>query len=63
MLAWLAYVSLSPGEAPYHYKLIEEGGVGKFDKLGLKAWPDLAISKYEVHVQGIDKPINAAHIA
>ncbi len=63
LLAWLAYVSLSPGEAPYHYKLIEEGGVGKFDKLGLKAWPDLAISKYEVHVQGIDKPIAAAHLA
>ena len=63
MLGWLAYVSLSPGEAPYHYKLIEEGGVGKFDKLGLETWPDLVISKYEVHVQGIDKPIAAAHLA
>ena len=26
LLGWLAYVSLSPGVAPYHYKLIEEGG-------------------------------------
>lgn len=63
LLGWLAYVSLSPGPAPYHYKLVEEGGVDKFDKLGLKAWPDLAISKYEVHVQGVDKPVAVAHLA
>ena len=62
LLGWLAYVSLSPGSAPYHYKLIEEGGVDKFDKLGLKAWPDLAVSKYEVHVQEIDKPVAVAHL-
>ncbi len=62
LLGWLAYVSLSPGSAPYHYKLVEEGGVGKFDKLGLAPWPDLAISKYEVYVQGVDKPIAVAHL-
>jgi len=63
LLGWLAYVLLTPEPAPYHYKLVEEGGIGKFDKLGLGAWPDLAISKYEVHVQGVDKPIAVAHLA
>jgi len=63
LLGWLAYVLLNPGPAPYHYKLVEEGGIDKFDKLGLAAWPDLAISKYEVYVQGVDKPIAVAHLA
>ncbi len=63
LLGWLAYVSFSPGSAPYHYKLVEEGGVGKFDKLGLRAWPDLAISRYEVYVQGIDKSVAEVHLA
>jgi len=62
LLGWLAYVSLSPGSAPYHYKLIEEGGVDKFDKLGLGAWPDLSVSKYEVYVQEVDKPVAVAHL-
>ena len=42
VLGWLAYLWLSPGSAPYHYQLAEEGGVDKFGKLGLEAWPDLS---------------------
>ena len=63
MLGWFAYVWLNPGPVPYHYQLVEEGGVGKFDKLGLEAWPDLTISKHEVRVQEVDKPIAVAHLA
>ena len=63
VLGWLAYLWLSPGSAPYHYQLAEEGGVDKFDKLGLEAWPDLRISKHEVLVEGVDKPLAVAYLA
>jgi hydroxylamine oxidation protein HaoB len=63
VLCWLAYLWLSPGVAPYHYKLVEEGGVDKFGKLGLEAWPDLGISKQEVLVEGVDQPVAVAYLA
>jgi hydroxylamine oxidation protein HaoB len=63
VLGWLAYLWLSPGSAPYHYKLVEEGGVDKFGKLGLEAWPDLGISKQEVLVEGVDQPVALAYLA
>lgn len=63
VLSWLAYLWLSPGAAPYHYKLVEEGGVAKFGKLGLEAWPDLVISKQEVLVEGVDQPVAVAYFA
>ena len=63
MLGWVAYVWLSPGQAAYHYQLVEEGGIGKFDKLGLEAWPDLVISKHEVRVDGVDHSLAMAYLA
>ena len=63
MFGWLAYMWLSPGQAPYHYKLTEEGGIEKFNKLGLDAWPDLNISKQEVVVEGVDQPVALAYLA
>jgi hydroxylamine oxidation protein HaoB len=63
MLGWFAFLWLSPGSAPYHYRLVEEGGVDKFSKLGLDAWPDLSISKHEVIVQGVDQPLAVAYLA
>ncbi|TKS61411.1 MAG: hydroxylamine oxidation protein HaoB [Nitrospira sp.] len=63
MLAWFSYLWLKPGPAPYRYQLVEEGGVSKFDKLGLEAWPSLNIGKYEVHVESVDKPIALAYRA
>ena len=54
---WFAYLWLKPEPAPYRYQLVEEGGVGKFTNLGLDAWPDLKIGKYEVRVDSVDKPI------
>ena len=63
VFGWLAYLWLSPGSVPYHYKLVEEGGVDKFGKLGLEAWPDLGISKHEVLVEGVDQPVALAYLA
>ena len=63
VLGWLAYLWLSPGQAPYHYKLTEEGGIDKFAKLGLDAWPELGIRKQEVLVEGVDKPVAVAYLA
>jgi hydroxylamine oxidation protein HaoB len=57
MLGWFAFLWLSPGPAPYHYRLVEEGGIDKFSKLGLDAWPDLGISKQEIVVDGVDEPV------
>jgi hydroxylamine oxidation protein HaoB len=42
---------------------VEEGGVDKFGKLGLEAWPDLGISKQEVLVEGVDQPVAVAYLA
>ncbi len=63
VLGWLAYLWLSPGPAPYHYQLAEEGSVEKFDKLGLEAWPDLGISKQELLVEGVDHPLAVGYLA
>ena len=63
VLGWFAYLWLSPGPAPYHYQLVEEGGVSKFSNLGLGGWPDLKIGKYEVRVESLDKPIAVAYRA
>ena len=63
MFGWLVYMWLSPGQAPYHYKMTEEGGIEKFSKLGLDAWPDLGISKQEILVEGVDEPVAVAYLA
>ena len=63
MLGWFAFMWLSPGPAPYHYSLVEEGGIDKFSKLGLDAWPDLGISKQEIRVEGVDEPVALAYLA
>ena len=63
MFGWLAYTWQSSGKAPYYYKLAEEGGIEKFSKLGLDAWPDISISKQEIVVDGVDKPLAVAHLA
>ena len=63
MLGWFAFLWLSPGPAPYHYRLVEEGGIDKFSKLGLDAWPDLGISKQEILVDGVDEPVAVGYLA
>jgi hydroxylamine oxidation protein HaoB len=63
LLGWFAYLWFKPAPAPYSYHLVDEGAVTKFDNLPLQAWPDLTISKYELHVQSVDKPIAIAYRA
>jgi hydroxylamine oxidation protein HaoB len=63
LLGWFAFLWFSPGPAPYHYHLLEEGGIDKFSKLGLDAWPDLGISKQEILVDGVDEPVAVGYLA
>jgi hydroxylamine oxidation protein HaoB len=63
VLGWVAYLWFKPEPPPYHYQLIEEGEVSKFDKLGLEAWPNLGIAKYEVRVESVDKAVAVAYRA
>ena len=63
MLGWFAYLWFNPAPAPYRYALVEEGGPAKFESLGLQAWPDLGIAKYEVHVEGVEQPIATGYTA
>ena len=63
LLLWFAWLWFNPGPAPYRYQLVEEGGVDKFSQLGLAAWPDLELAKYEVYAEGVDQPLAVTHAA
>ena len=63
LVAWFAYLWWKPAPLPYSYQLVDEGGVSKFENLPLQAWPDLKISKYELRVPSVDKPIAIAYRA
>ena len=63
LLGWFAYLWFNPAPAPYRYALVEEGDSAKFESLGLQAWPDLGIAKYEVHVEGVEQPIAMGYTA
>ncbi|HKQ34463.1 MAG TPA: hydroxylamine oxidation protein HaoB [Nitrospiraceae bacterium] len=63
LLGWFAFLWFDPGPAPYQYRLVEEGGIEKFPKLELGAWPDLKLTKQEIHVEGMEEAIAAAYIA
>jgi hydroxylamine oxidation protein HaoB len=63
LLGLFTFLWFSPGPAPYHYRLVEEGGIDKFSTLGLDAWPDLGISKQEIVVEGVDEPVAVAYLA
>jgi hydroxylamine oxidation protein HaoB len=62
LLIWFAFLWFDPGPSPYKYQLVEEGGVEKFPKLELGAWPDLKLTKQEIHVEGMEEAIAAAYI-
>ncbi len=63
LLGWFAFLWFAPGAAPYQYQVVEEGGVEKFPKLEFGAWPDLKISKQEMHVEGVEESIATGYIA
>ena len=60
-MGWFLYLWLKPLPPPYTYHLVAEGGAAKFSNLQLDAWPDLTISKYEVRVPSLEKPIAIAY--
>jgi len=62
LLAWFAWVSLTPATPPYAYKLVAEGGVDRFPELGLKEQPGLSLLKYEVRTQSVDSPLAVVHV-
>ena len=63
LLLWFAWLWFNPGPAPYRYQLVEEGSVDKFPQLGLDAWPDLTIARYEVFAEDIEQPLAITHAA
>jgi len=63
LLAWFGWLWFNPGASPYRYQLAEEGNVSQFPKLGLEAWPDLSIARYEIYTEGVDQPLAAGHTA
>lgn len=63
LLVWVSWAYWQPGPAPYQYRLIEDGGVGPIAAPGLESWPDLKIARYEIRMDGIDKPIAVAQVA
>lgn len=63
VLGWFTYLWFKPEPPPYRYQLIEEGGVEKFEKLGLETFPNLSISMFEVRMDSVDKPLAVAYRA
>ncbi len=63
LLAWFAWLWFNPPPAPYRYQLVQEGNADAFSQLGLEAWPDLAIAKYEIRTEGVDQPLAIVHTA
>lgn len=63
LTGWFLYLWVKPEPAPYAYQLVDEGMATQFKNLPLEAWPDLKISKYELRVPSIDKPIAIAYRA
>lgn len=63
LLAWFAWLWFNPPPAPYRYQLVQEGNADAFSQLGLEAWPDLAIAKYEIRTEGVDQPLAFLHTA
>lgn len=63
LVGWFLYLWFKPLPPPYNYQLVEEGRVDKFPNLQLEAWPDLKISKYELRVPSLEKPVAIAYQA
>ena len=61
LLGYFTYLWFKPEPPPYRYQLIEEGGPEKFQSLGLNEFDGVSISKYEIRVDSIDKPLAFAY--
>jgi hydroxylamine oxidation protein HaoB len=62
-LGWFAYLWFGPAEAPYQYQKISSGNPQQYPELELEAWPELTISRYDVVVPAVEKPIAQATVA
>ena len=63
LLGWFAYLWFVPIEAPYQYRQISTGEVHQYPELELDAWPELKISRYDVIVPDVEKPVAQATVA
>lgn len=63
LIAWVAWSTLKPRPAPYHYQLVQEDTPAGFDTADVKAWPNLKIEKYEMRVDGVANPVAVMHLA
>ena len=61
LLVWYAWLTLTPGAAPYHYQLVSTGKAVEFPELELEAWPDLTINQYDVYTEETDRPVAQAY--
>lgn len=62
LLGWLAYLWLTPATAPYQYQHLSTGTPQEYPELDLEDWPDLTISRYDIIVPDVDKPIAQATV-
>ena len=62
-MGWFAYLWFEPGQAPYQYQKISAGNPSQYPELELNDWPDLEISRYDVIVPDVEKPIAQATVA
>lgn len=62
LLGWIGWTALHPPPSPYHYELVADGGVGKFPELGLQDQAGLALKKYEIRADSVDKPVAVVHV-
>ena len=63
LLGWVAYAWLTPEDAPYHYQQTSTGKPQQYPELELDDWPELNISRYDVIVPDVAKPIAQATVA
>ena len=63
MLVWFAWLWFNPGAGALPLPTGEEGPVSQFPQLGLEAWPDLTLARFEVHTEGVDQPLATGHTA
>jgi hydroxylamine oxidation protein HaoB len=62
LVGWIGWTALNPPPPPYHYELVADGGVDKFPELGLQDQAGLALKKYEIRTESVDKPVAVAHV-
>jgi len=64
LLSWVSYETwLKPKDVPYQYQKQSSGNPQQYPELELNDWPELTISRYDVVVPDVAKPIAQATVA